>query len=1058
MTRRLVAAASNLDLHRPAAEFLRSREVLDAGQVLAIAPSRGAADDFVRAAAAPEGGFLGVQSLTLTQAAAHMAAAPLAAEGLTPMSGLSQEALAARVAHGLHRAGQLAYFEPVAATPGFVGCLARTISELRIEQVRPEGAAGPVADLARLHAAWGDQLRQQSLADLAEVFRAAASVESHRYLGLPLLVLDAPLRGSLRRQFIARLIGASPAVFVAALESDHESIAAWREILRNDPEEIADISGTTLGRARRQLFGPVTAAGGAADSTLDMFSAAGDSLECVEIARRILRAAGRGFAFDQMAILLRSPERYQPLVEEALRRAGIPAWFHRGTARPDASGRAFLALLQCAMEDCAASRFAEYLSLAQAPPLDAAGAPERRQRYRVAVQDEVLAEFERADPIAAEAEPEPERSFAAPAAWERLLVDASVVGGRERWARRLDGLDSEIALQIREVAAEDDAARERLERRGSQLRRLRGFALPLVDILGELGAAAWTWEAWIDRLTALAETALKSPESVVAVLRELRPMATVGPVELIEVFGVLRERLRFLRNDPPVRRYGRVFVAPVEQARGRHFDVVYLPGLAEGLFPRRAQEDPLLLDVYRTALSPGLDVQDTRVAEERLLLRAAAAAGSRLVASYPRIDVAQSRPRVPSFYALEVLRAAEGRLPDLREFEKRLAAAAPSQLGWPAPKDPADAIDSAEYDLATLDRVLALPEGEARGTASYLVEANAHLARSLRGRWKRWSHRWSDADGIVDPDETTRQALDSRRLKEAAYSATALQQYAACPYKFLLYAIHRLRRREESEPLEQMDPLTRGALFHEVQKDLFDEMRQRGWTPLNRARLDEAIGLAEGILETTAARYEEQLAPAIARVWRSEVDDLRGDLRGWLRQAAINDSEWRPLHTELEFEDLVVADRVKLRGAIDLIEEPAAGGALRVTDHKTGRQPEKPPAYVGGGAVLQPLLYSLAAEKKLSRPVDRGRLYYCTQRGGYRELEIPFSDTARQRIAQALDLIEAAIEKGFLPAAPNQDHCDICDYRCVCGPYEQQRVGRKPQGRLHDLIELRGLP
>src|ERR1039457_5596424 len=84
--------------------------------------------------------------------------------------------------------------------------------------------------------------------------------------------------------------------------------------------------------------------GGGPDASLDYFSAAGESLECVEMARRIRKSAAAGVAFDRMAILLRSPERYQPLVEEALRRAGIPAYFSRGVARPDPAGRAFLAL------------------------------------------------------------------------------------------------------------------------------------------------------------------------------------------------------------------------------------------------------------------------------------------------------------------------------------------------------------------------------------------------------------------------------------------------------------------------------------------------------------------------------------------------------------------------------------------------------------------------------------------------------------------------------------------------------------------------------------------
>ncbi len=157
-------------------------------------------------------------------------------------------------------------------------------------------------------------------------------------------------------------------------------------------------------------------------------------------------------------------------------------------------------------------------------------------------------------------------------------------------------------------------------------------------------------------------------------------MREVGPASLDEVYDVLSERLGFLRSEPPKRRYGRVFVGSIDEARGRSFDVVFLPGLAEGLFPRRALEDPLLLDEQRAGL--GLDQQDQRVARERMLMRsAAAAANSTFVVSYPRMDVAQARARVPSFYALEVLRAAEGRLPSLREFEKRAAGERPRAAG-----------------------------------------------------------------------------------------------------------------------------------------------------------------------------------------------------------------------------------------------------------------------------------------------------------------------------------------------------------------------------------------
>src|SRR5205823_13330713 len=64
---------------------------------------------------------------------------------------------------------------------------------------------------------------------------------------------------------------------------------------------------------------------------------------------------------------LRAPDRYMGLLEHALRRARIPAWFDRGTRRPHPAGRAFLAVLACAVEKLSARRFAEYLSLGQVP-------------------------------------------------------------------------------------------------------------------------------------------------------------------------------------------------------------------------------------------------------------------------------------------------------------------------------------------------------------------------------------------------------------------------------------------------------------------------------------------------------------------------------------------------------------------------------------------------------------------------------------------------------------------------------------------------------------------
>jgi len=50
------------------------------------------------------------------------------------------------------------------------------------------------------------------------------------------------------------------------------------------------------------------------------------------------------------------------------------------------------------------------------------------------------------------------------------------------------------------------------------------------------------------------------------------------------------------------------------------------------------------------------------------------------------------------------------------------------------------------------------------------------------------------------------------------------------------------------------------------------------------------------------------------------------------------------------------------------------------------------------------------------------------------------------------------VEEGFLPPAPAEEECGRCDYRLVCGPYEELRLKKKPAEPLGSLVELRGMP
>ena len=1074
--RSLVISRSSSSLLDRAAAFLHTHA--RNSEVLILAPTRSAANELVLTAFSQ--GCQGIHALTITQLAAQLASSAMGRDSLAPISRLGIEALAARIVHTAHSKNELPYFSAVALTPGFPRALAKTLAELRLNHVtsrKLENAGAPGADLARLLTLYEVELAERSLADLPALLQLATAEAQrglHRFLNLPLILLNTPLDSLSHAGLIAAVAAKSPAVLATAIAGENPAVDSLASILKTNADDLDPPPESTLGRVRTWLFSNEQPPSAPADPDL-LFSAPGESLECVEIARRIRALAQNGTPFDRVAILLRNVEQYQPLLEDALRRASIPAYFSRGSVRPEPSGRAFLALLACVSDGCSASRFAEYLSLGQVPPLDTNGAPVKQAPLWVPPDDDILANFLTPPPGAAaitaskEEDPVP---LSLPIGWEKLLVDAAVIGGHDRWARRLRGLRAELQAQLHDLDKEDSSHRPHIERRLDQLTRLENFALPLIDTLDSLPKSA-TWDQWLEALDELARLALRRPEPVLSVLSELAPMGPVGPASLDEVYDVLSERLGLLRTEPPKRRYGQVFVGSIDEVSGRTFDVVFVPGLAEGLFPRRALEDPMLIDQHRAKLSAALETQDRRIARERMLLRsAAAAATSRLVVSYPRMDLTQSRPRVPSFYALEVIRAAEGRLPSLREFEKRASRSAPSRLDWPAPGNTEIAIDDAEYDLASLQAASKLPRAGLKGSARYLMETNPALGRSLRSRGRRWRNRWCCADGLVDPDEATLAVLQRHRFSERSYSPSALQQFAACPYRFLLHAIFQFRPREAAVPLEQMDPLTRGALFHSVQFELFRELNRTSRLPITSERLSTTLDLADRVLDRVAAQYEDDLAPAIPRVWKSEVEELRTDLRGWLQQVASAPSDWLPAHFEFAFglppdqhrdpasslQEAAILNGIRLRGSIDLVEKHTSRAVWRVTDHKTGKAPQNRPQYVGGGAILQPLLYALAAEQLLGQPVESGNLYFCTQRGNFSQVAIPVIPESRQRLSRVLETIGHAIETGFLPAAPQTGTCGMCDYRPVCGPYEETRVKRKLRDRLEPLFEVRNLP
>ena len=205
--------------------------------------------------------------------------------------------------------------------------------------------------------------------------------------------------------------------------------------------------------------------------------------------------------------------------------------------------------------------------------------------------------------------------------------------------------------------------------------------------------------------------------------------------------------------------------------------------------------------------------------------------------------------------------------------------------------------------------------------------------------------------------------------------------------------------------------------------------------------------MLDSSIAQVAEEYRERMVPAIERVWQEEIAAIARDLRGWLRQVAADDG-WEPRYFELSFglphdgerdprsvrDPVLVDGRFPLRGSIDAIDVHRQTGVLRVTDHKTGKDRTKDTLVIGGGSVLQPLVYAAVAEAMLDVPVGESRLFFCTSAGGFKQRPVLLDSVTKGMAIEALETIDRAVERGTLAPAPAEGACTWCEFRPVCGP------------------------
>ncbi|MGE0728107.1 MAG: PD-(D/E)XK nuclease family protein [Acidimicrobiia bacterium] len=815
--------------------------------------------------------------------------------------------------------------------------------------------------------------------------------------------LPAPMHRPLAH-LLSIVFGAAPTIVIGGHSGEPTADAAVHAVRFQVGAPVRDAA------AVRRLRPP---------SASQLVSAPDADDEVRAVVRSVLRLVEGGVPPARIGIFYPVPVPYLALLEQHLKGAGIPA---NGPSRlrlaDSAAGRTLLGALTLPAEQWRRDRV---LALIGSAPL----------RH------------------GAEA--------ARPVAWERLSRQAGVVAGLADWERKLQALTGALRAELARRVAEEEAGQAQLEFRIDEAVALAGFVRDLAQQVEAVRRA----DSWAGKALAARSLldGLLGPEALHARWPEPEQRARNRVVDALSRLAALDELepepehdvfLRALRAELEVTggrngRFGRgVLYGPLATATGADLDAVFLVGCAEGLCPAPRREDALLGEAARATSGGELPGQQDRLDDQHravLAALAAAPAGARTM-SFPRGDLRGGRTSLPSRWLLHSASALAGSPVSAGEFDRIgppvvevIGSFAGGVLGAPV------AADVVERDL------VALAVDRAHGVEPAQHPLAALVGRGFEAQAARRAGAFSEWEGNLSGEAIP--ATDTLPL-----SASRLEQWAACGFRYYLAHLLGLAERDDPERLIEISPLDRGSGVHAALERFLLDVLAAGapqphepWTDEHRRRL---LGIAAEVFDD----YEARGRTGRAVHWKLDRTGLLALLDSFLqaddRHRAAHAA--RPERVELAFgmegaEPVTVSladGRVlAFRGRADRVDR-AADGRVIVSDYKTGKGRKYRTIDRGdptqAGTTLQLGLYAEAARQHLGATEAEAHYWLVNDALGHPRLGYAWTEERRARFVEVVGAIAEGIEAGLFPAVPGEwdtfrntyEACAVCEFDALC--------------------------
>ncbi len=555
---------------------------------------------------------------------------------------------------------------------------------------------------------------------------------------------------------------------------------------------------------------------------------------------------------------------------------------------------------------------------------------------------------------------------------------------------------------------------------------------------------------------------------------------------------------------------GCVRVLSASSIRSLRIPYVFLAGLSEKVFPPPERDNRLYSEAeYGRMIDAGLPFvpRTERTREEMLLFyEAVTRAGKRLYLSYPALD-ASAQPLLPSPFLREVEQAfAPLNIPRVERAD--LSPIPPDDEPHCAAefriKALATALDGNVALLAGLlhtERREEREKGETQRSLFAETQTEKHPKRGSAKKAKRGTptsaaatpspvspllsplssnlvaglatvylrqdrERFGPAEGLLLGTDA-QSYFASRFPRQHVFSATDLEHYATCPFRFLIERVLGI------EPLEELslefDVRNRGRAVHDVLAVFHRRVNERLGRPATPLELEAAefdTLLAAVIDETLPIDTDSTVAAALREIDRRLVVQWLADYR---QQLEKYNTLWQGFDTPMAAELFEISfgrsddsvgplefvrgsNIVFVSGRVDRIDSGVVAGydVFNVLDYKTGGSIRLTSESITAGTTLQLPIYAIATADLLL--TDRDVLpwqagYWYVRDGGFKprqalrmyrndngriELEAEW-EAIRNTLGDAVLALVAALRRGRFPVESADQRCTAyCPYSTIC--------------------------